>query len=1006
MRLLVLSYFILLLPLRSLAGSAQCKEDSDCMNVLMATCSGGVCMSPNMDSDCDGSSSASTTGVMISFGDGSTLCSVTCSSNSDCITESSTTWFCSASCRQCLTVDDCNALGFVNHICHFDSGFCFYPSGTVCASNTTYCPSLNCYDDGYRCWKLDSDCSGNQITVQTTYYLDDSGNSHQICTGVVNEPQCVASDCQGSNSNCISPNSSVCSAFQNGDACVSCQGDSDCTKFPDTPFCINTMCQTCELSTNDGCNTSYPYCFYNSSAIVNQCAECLTDSDCKSNTYKYCSSTTLTCGPCSSDNQCTENPETPICEGGLCQKCSTVDKSYCTNQTSVCHSISNINSCVECITDSDCTTTALPHCSLSNYTCVGPPLYIAIDANLFVGTSPKQIFVTFNQDISAIISNNNDSSKLLQLQIDNLNSPTDFNYTWTLSDSHTITIDITYGTVKLQNNKAYVLFNSTVFTNFTRNTSTTTLPYVILPSFFALSAEDIAVAQTYSSAVQVAGAVVISGALPTVIASGSAGALWNFVSVCQIVNYLLYLNVVWPENAQMIFGIFATANLNFIPNPFANIIKKLQDLGTDVQAPAVFNENGMSGLFLQNSGSFVMIWTAVAIGYCLIRIAKWIFRSRCETLAKVAQSFLIEFEWGVILRTISSSYVSLLLSVALQMTCPNFENWMVGMSTILAVGFGYFLLVFILTCCRILYHRPKATDKVYERKYAALFEDFKRERVYQRYFIILILIRRVTYVATLVGFSSNGQLQVPLVLANSIFYIIAMVFCRPYEKRKDFITNLGTEILIFGLVACALVLVADATNPILTLQSNIMVGWAVVALCGCLVGLNGLVILYDTIVKYKELFFRIKKYFSKKKDDHKEEAVKSTKRARRTANAEEQFGSTSSNNISGLQEGPGLSDFIRDQNTYNSAVNNNNTSNNISPNHQIPQQVSENSNTERKIKVIRKRRLRNANSNTTRNTNIRSNITSNTNLIKDYSETSNLSLINTQNNNSMLNELS
>ena len=428
MRLLVLSYFILLLPIGSIAGSAQCQGDSDCMNVLMAQCSGGICYPPTMDSDCDGSSSNSNSGILISFSDSSLWCSVTCNTDSDCMPSSgpstSTTLFCSDYCRQCLTIDDCNALGFVNHLCDFDSGFCFYPSGTVCASNTTYCPSLNCYDDGYRCWKLDLDCSGDQITVETTYYLDDSGNSHQICTGVVNDPPCVVNpDCQKSNDNCVSPNSSVCLAFQFSYACVSCQGDSDCTKFPDTPFCINTMCQTCKLSTNDGCNSSYPYCFYNSLAIVNQCGECLTYSDCKSSTYNYCSSTTLTCGPCSSDNQCKENPETPICEGGLCQKCSTVDNSYCTNPTSICHSISGINSCVECATDSNCTTTALPHCSSSNYTCIGPPLYIVVDANLFVGTSPKQIFANFNQDISTLVSNNNDSPKLLQLQIDNLNSP-------------------------------------------------------------------------------------------------------------------------------------------------------------------------------------------------------------------------------------------------------------------------------------------------------------------------------------------------------------------------------------------------------------------------------------------------------------------------------------------------------------------------------------------------------------------------------------------------------
>ena len=98
---------------------------------------------------------------------------------------------------------------------------------------------------------------------------------------------------------------------------------------------------------------------------------------------------------------------------------------------------------------------------------------------------------------------------------------------------------------------------------------------------------------------QILSAVTVVTAIPSIFASGTMSSLWNFISICQMVNYLLYLSIVWPENAQMVFNLFSAASFNFIPNPFQNTINSLNNLGNVIIIPDNFANNGVTGLFIQ-----------------------------------------------------------------------------------------------------------------------------------------------------------------------------------------------------------------------------------------------------------------------------------------------------------------------------------------------------------------------------------------------------------------------
>ena len=120
----------------------------------------------------------------------------------------------------------------------------------------------------------------------------------------------------------------------------------------------------------------------------------------------------------------------------------------------------------------------------------------------------------------------------------------------------------------------------------------------------------------------------VASTVPAVFSSGAVGSFWDFIGICQIVNYLLYLLVIWPENAKMVFDLFSGASLTFIPNPFQSILDDISQLGSVIVLPDVFADNGAEGLFIADSGSTVGVWGIVALFYILTKVARYVFRKK------------------------------------------------------------------------------------------------------------------------------------------------------------------------------------------------------------------------------------------------------------------------------------------------------------------------------------------------------------------------------------------
>ena len=839
----------------------SCSADADCAHLAPNKyCDSGTCRS------CNTLSNSGCTTLSSSKCDPSSYTCIACSVDGDCGHLDPNKYCVAGTCRPCeptgnigcdlITVPRCDSSTYTCTTCSVDEDCNRFSPYSYCESNT--CVACKTSDNtpctGTTPYCVDGDCrvckpSDNSGCSSTTAPRCSSSSSY-TCTGCSVDADCARFDptpyCGGGgscvscrpsdNSGCTDVAASKCDPLSY--TCTQCSADADCEHLDSTPYCEGNTCRPCKTSDNSGCTT-------------------VTASKCISSPSGY------SCTSCSDDSDCNNFPSTPNCDDGKCQVCKTSDNSGCTStsQPKCVTDSSGSNLCGECITNQDCVNSPVGKYCSSGYTCTAQSTTLST-ANLTLSSSSKRdLTITFSENLSELPPD----CQFFFLQIEKLNWPQDFSYTWEIKDDHTISIALTYyGEIEIHQNKLEVLFNASAIpasSNFTipKNLS------LILPDFVPLPASVLTISSGINTASQVVVGVTVSSAIPSLFSSGTASSLWNFIEICQLVNYLLYMLVVWPENAQMVFKFFSAANLDFLPNPFQNIIDNITEMGSVIKIPDIFSDNGAEGLFLASSGSTVGVWAIIALFYILVKISRCVLRNSTGRFARVTHYFCDNLEWRAVVRAITSNFLPISLDLALQLYSTSFENWVVSLSTVLAVLSGYLLFFFTVVSSWILYSRPKEHDEMYQKKYGPLFEDFKNDTKFQRSFIMFVLVRKATFVAFLVGFSHTAKAQVPLVAINSFVMFAFIILLKPFKERKDTILNTINEAIICCLMVCALILHNDQTRTYwMTYSSKITLGWVVVGFCSVLVLVNAGFMIYDSYQTYKNWFLLLKAKWKKR----------------------------------------------------------------------------------------------------------------------------------------------
>ncbi len=202
----------------------------------------GVCFGCLHDSDCTVGSA--------------TICSagqcVHCTTNAQCMAESSTTPFCNGLCVGCLTSADCHTAGTAcstfNSQCE---PFCVLGGPSPCppCSQNSDCPASDpvCNSTG-TCVPSNFDAGQvmcGSVTCDSSQVCDTSTNT---CVGCL------------STADCHTPQAPICDTTAK--ACVQCRTPSDCPYS--TPGCSGNVCGTCTTTANCPspmtCDTNFGVC--------------------------------------------------------------------------------------------------------------------------------------------------------------------------------------------------------------------------------------------------------------------------------------------------------------------------------------------------------------------------------------------------------------------------------------------------------------------------------------------------------------------------------------------------------------------------------------------------------------------------------------------------------------------------------------------------------------------------------------------------------------------------
>ena len=880
----------------------QCLSNNHCTNPSESKCSAGTCVPCSGDQDCNQFSTTKRCLVDL------TNTCVQCLSNADC--DASVGKFCdltSHTCTQipCGTVMDClgttptfpqcfggvcmkctSSIQCQTHnasfpVCQSTTGDCLQ-SVPVCTTNTDCTDPALAACIGTNCQPCSSD---NHCSLRATPGFPAYCNSS---SGVCQE--CL------SDNDCNSITAALCS-FGN---CVPCLGPSDCQHLG-YDFCYNGGCVHC--ISNADCASSVTASRCDSAGGTYTCKKCLTDGDCSLLAPNLLCDSNAGCVRCKTDSDCTD------ALGGLCSPqhtcsyCPISSCASCINNNTLCQTCQNgyflTNNGLQCVTDcpdgywENTQTKACDVCSVTCKTCQSAAdhctscfaPYVLDNSECKTKSDPPTAVLksTSNPEVYLLVFSNvmnitGDISQYLSFSITNLNSPVDYvlNKTEKQSSGKTFKLTFTFhksvGTETLTvffENKSHIVDSASVIID-VDSVSTQTIPFIYF------TPTELATAQAMASIGTAVSSAALGSSASMFALGGSGGLLFSFLSLFQIVNYLLYLNVNYPFNVIAFFKIFSVASINsMVPNPIQYVAPDFyEEMQTGLSSPPKFSENDMDGLFLNNAGSTVAGWLAIGLLYLVTKTLLFIFRTSGK-LNNLLIWYKNKFEWGLVHNSIMGSYADLLIAVALQLNNMNFQTNTNTLSSILALITGAlcFWAPFAVTSAN------ESTSynfgsKAHQSKHGAIYQDFNTEQdqgtspetaYFRRNFMAFIFLRKIAHFVGIVLAYDIPVLQMIITSCSGLFLLIFMIWIKPYAQKRDAWLNVGSEVILVLIHLTIFVFAGDDITLKMSDEQRKNVGWVVVGLCSLLVAYNAYFIVVQQITSIWEFIKYVRQVLKKKK---------------------------------------------------------------------------------------------------------------------------------------------
>lgn len=427
--------------------------------------------------------------------------------------------------------------------------------------------------------------------------------------------------------------------------------------------------------------------------------------------------------------------------------------------------------------------------------------------------------------------------------------------------------------------------------------------YLKSPLFFELPAFTI-YTQQQKDQIQAIKAVNSPATISFVVSTGplyifnTFSFFWLMVDCMQIANFFLYVNYEYPQNLEEYLKILSNANLDFLPNPFDYITgeKNEKGKGTRVEggdnltqgdkneqyqlAPTRFAKLDMTSSFLKNSGA-VTFWLFVAILGCVAIILADDYFKKSKQTGRV-QIYMTKLREGVeynfLLRVFLMVFLQLTLGSLLQTRNPTFHSSNDGFSSILGVFSTIFLLVTFVILFRIV-SRLKDAPRSFKEKFDILYEDYKKENLWQCNYPVIALLKKFLMVFILVFFHDFPSVEIVSLALLHLLHVLLLFIIMPFERRLTNAIMIITEFVfafVFVLVGYLLSLEDEGERVVSeeTVQRKIAMGWSIIIMVSTVLFMYLLVFLRQQFLLIKTLIIYLRDFKGKYEQFLREKSIK------------------------------------------------------------------------------------------------------------------------------------
>lgn len=374
----------------------------------------------------------------------------------------------------------------------------------------------------------------------------------------------------------------------------------------------------------------------------------------------------------------------------------------------------------------------------------------------------------------------------------------------------------------------------------------------IITDDFTLSSSIVAERTAYGAGAGLALAA-SSSFLTSALAGTSLSFLWGLIEALQLINYLSFMSVSFPDNLKAFLRALNFANFAFLPG-FVDNIEEFES------PPEPFEAQKWSSGFIANSNNIITLWIAVLGGFLLV----WLLKSLFPVFSWLRKLFQL-FTYSIFLRCALETCLQLCLTISLQLRTP-IPTQITGYLSLLMAIFaliGLILLHFTLISQVTCKSYQVVESERHRERLETLYEGLKVRSQVTRSFTLFQTGRKALFTVSLVYLSPFPLPQALFLLALNGVLTLILAIIRPYKAKLTGNVFWCASELLLTLV---LGLISVLTQGLSFDQRN-RLGWAVIALLISLISLHFTLLIYVQYQAFKQLIAKVNSRYRPQSSD-------------------------------------------------------------------------------------------------------------------------------------------